>query len=175
MRAWRLFDHAAPYARTPGFDPIDGAGGLHAAGRWNDLGTPVVYTSSNASLAVLERAAHTGLADFDDQTLLELALPEDASVEEVSVERAWQLQHQALSAGEDPEARSRAFGSDWLRSARTLVLRVPSVIVPFDHNFILNPLHVAMARVEIVRMERFSLDPRLLPYQREVDTGAPRD
>ena len=175
MRAWRLFDHVAPYACTPGFDPIDGAGGLHAAGRWNDLGTPVVYTSSSASLAVLERAVHTGLADFDDQTLLELALPEDASVEEVSVERAWQLQHQALAAGEDPEARSRAFGSAWLRSARTLVLRVPSVIVPFDHNLILNPLHVDMARVEIVRKERFSLDPRLLPYQRALEGGAPRD
>ena len=173
MRAWRLFDHVAPYACTPGFDPIDGAGGLHAAGRWNDLGTPVVYTSSNASLAVLERAAHTGLADFDDQTLLELALPEDASVEEVSVERAWQLQHQALSAGEDPEAHSRAFGSDWLRSGRTLVLRVPSVIVPFDHNLILNPLHVDMARVEIKRRERFSLDPRLLPYQRAFVAGEP--
>jgi len=175
VRAWRLFDHAAPYARIPGFDPIDGAGGLHAAGRWNELGTPVVYTSSNASLALLERAVHTGLADVDDQTLLELALPDDASVEEVSVERAWQLQHQAVANGEDPEARSRAFGSDWLRSARTLVLRVPSVIVPFDHNLILNPQHAEMARVEIVRRERFSLDPRLQPYQRALSGGPPRE
>jgi RES domain-containing protein len=174
VRAWRLFDHAAPYASTAGFDPIDGAGGLHAAGRWNDVGTPVVYASSNASLAILERAVHTGLAEFDDQTLLELALPDDASVEEVSVERAWQLQHHALSLGEDAEARSRAFGSAWLRSLRTLVLRVPSVIVPFDHNLILNPRHADMARVEIVRKERFSLDPRLLPYQRAHDAGPPR-
>ena len=175
MRVWRLFDHAAPYALAPGFDPVDGAGGLHAAGRWNDVGTPVVYTSSNASLAVLERAVHTGLADFDEQTLLELAVPEDASVEEVSVERAWQLQHQALSAGEDSEARSRAFGSAWLRSERTLVLRVPSVVVPFDHNLILNPRHAEMARVEVTRRERFSLDPRLLAYQRALDGGAPPD
>ena len=175
MRAWRLFDHGAPYARAAGFDPIDGAGGLYAAGRWNELGAPIVYTSSNASLAILERAVHTGLAEIDDTTLLELAVPDDASVEEVSVERAWQLQHQALAGGEDPEARSRAFGSAWLRSARTLVLRVPSVIVPFDHNLILNPRHVEMARVEIVRREHFSLDPRLQPYQRTLDGAEPRD
>ena len=83
------------------------------------------------------------------------------------------MQHQALLAGEDPEAHSRAFGSDWLRSGRTLVLRVPSLIVPFDHNLILNPLHVDMARVEIKRRERFSLDPRLLPYQRAFVAGEP--
>lgn len=169
MRVWRLFDHAAPYARAPGFDPIDGAGGLHASGRWNELGAPVVYTSSNASLAVLERAVHTGLAEFDDQTLLEIEVPENATIESVSAERAWQLQHQALTLGEDPEARSRAFGSAWLREARTLVLRVPSVIVPFDHILVLNPRHPDMARVQVVHTERFTLDPRLAPYQRAID------
>ena len=174
MRVWRLFDHAAPYACAPGLYPIDGAGGLHASGRWNELGAPVVYTSSNASLGVLERAVHTGLADFDDQTLLEIEVPEDASVESVSVERAWQLQHQALALGEDPEARSRAVGGAWLREARTLVLRVPSVIVPFVHDLVLNPRHADMARVQIVRTERFTLDPRLVPYQRAIDADTAR-
>jgi len=42
------------------------------------------------------------------------------------------------------------------------VLRVPSVIVPAESNFLLNPRHPAFERIEIGPPEELRLDPRLV-------------
>ena len=51
MLLWRLYRQA----HGPG---LDGAGGLHAAGRWHELGSPVVYFGASAAIVVLEKLAH---------------------------------------------------------------------------------------------------------------------
>ena len=50
----------------------------------------------------------------------------------------------------------------WVAEARSLVLRVPSAVIPSSANFLLNPLHPAFPSVTIDRPERFAFDPRLL-------------
>ena len=48
-------------------------------------------------------------------------------------------------------ADSAAYGSEWLTSARTALLRVPSIVLPQESNILVNPSHtdVAMFRCEI--------------------------
>jgi len=50
-------------------------------------------------------------------------------------------------------------GERWLRESRTAVLSVPSVVIPHERNFVLNPIHAEFARLKINPSERFSFDP----------------
>ncbi len=52
-------------------------------------------------------------------------------------------------------------GTRWIRARKTLVLAVPSAIIPHELNYLLNPLHPQFKRVRIGPPEPFFFDPRL--------------
>lgn len=52
-----------------------------------------------------------------------------------------------------------AFGERWLRTAGAAVLSVPSVVIPHERNYILNPGHADFATVVPQTAEPFSFDP----------------
>lgn len=158
MLAWRIFDHAAAYATQPGFDPLDGAGGLQGAARWHHRGHPILYAASNPSLALLEILVHIDPRRFREQTLLRLEFEDD--VERVSRAQLVQLLRDAPAHA--PEARTRDYGSAWLREKRSLALVVPSLAMPFDDNVLLNPLHPRAEGIRIAVRERITLDERLV-------------
>jgi RES domain-containing protein len=62
-----------------------------------------------------------------------------------------------------PTPASQHLGDDWLATDRSAVLRVPSVIVPGEFNYLRNPAHPDFAAIEIHTPEELTLDPRLLP------------
>jgi len=41
----------------------------------------------------------------------------------------------------DSRLKTADRGSEWVSSLRTAVLRVPSAVIPAEHNYILNPHH----------------------------------
>lgn len=61
----------------------------------------------------------------------------------------------------DPAAASRSIGDDWIARRNSLVLRVPSVLVPEEDNLIVNPEHPQARDVRIVGTRAFHFDPRL--------------
>jgi RES domain-containing protein len=68
-------------------------------------------------------------------------------------------------AGWDGLAPSRAaqrFGDLWAAERRSLVLVVPSAIVPGEHNYALNPSHPRSGSLAIGALVDYDLDPRLL-------------
>jgi hypothetical protein len=65
--------------------------------------------------------------------------------------------------------KSRAYGSEWVDKKFRLVLDVPSVIVPQERNYLLNPLHKGIAKVKATNLGRFSYDPRLRPLSASLD------
>lgn len=111
MRAWRIYDPEAPHARQPNFDPLSGAGGLHAAARWNHKGHPILYAAANPSLALLEVLVHIDPGRFRERTLVELSLDDD--VEEVTHAHLLQIQRDAMR--DDLEAGTRRYGTSWLQ------------------------------------------------------------
>ena len=149
MRVFRI-------ARAP-YPVLDGEGASRAGGRWNSRGVPVVYTAGSRALAALEVLAWT---DPDvaplDLLLSEIRVPADASVETVpseSLPHDWQR----------PEyVDGRLTGDEWARSLRTLVLKVPSALLPEEHNYLLNPRHPDARKLRLVRSRPFEFDPRLL-------------
>lgn len=52
-------------------------------------------------------------------------------------------------------------GDRWASSLRSLLLVVPSVIVPEENNVLLNPLHSRRSAVTATKLRRFTYDQRL--------------
>lgn len=134
----------------------DGEGARQTGGRWNSVGTAVVYTSATLSLALTETLVHIPAGvlsaytaipiDFDD-TLVTMLEPKDIPTD-------WNAN--------PPPASTQAIGDAWVSAARSAVLRVPSVVVPIEFNYVLNPSHADFARAHIGAPMPFPFDPRLI-------------
>ena len=159
LRVWHLYDHKAEYAKVTGFNALEGNGGLFVANRWNLRGHPILYTASSASLASLEILVHVNPSVFGERKILELELPVNLEIEQVSLETFFTLQRDADP--EDDRNLSQRFGQTWLQEQRSPILRVPSAVIPWEHNYLLNPRHPQASRVRVCRRDLFRLDPRL--------------
>jgi RES domain-containing protein len=58
-------------------------------------------------------------------------------------------------------AATQGLGDRWLDRQSSALLRVPSAIVPYTWNWLLNPIHRDAARVRTAETIRVSFDPRL--------------
>ncbi len=56
---------------------------------------------------------------------------------------------------------TRHVGTDWLRANRTVLLRIPSAIVPHTSNCLSNPLHPDAKAFQIVEAMNYPFDPRI--------------
>jgi RES domain-containing protein len=64
---------------------------------------------------------------------------------------------------EFPEPNSlKQFGNDFLKENKYLFLKVPSAIIPEEHNYLMNPLHPQATEVKILSSLPFRFDPRLV-------------
>ncbi|MBL9174387.1 MAG: RES family NAD+ phosphorylase [Verrucomicrobiales bacterium] len=147
-QAWRIVKetHAA--------SAFSGEGARLYGGRWNSPGTGVVYTSGSRALAALETLVHLN----PPVIFRYVAIPiqwEDGLVERVAALPAEWTQ-------EPPPPATMGIGDLWVREARSAVLELPSVIVPGEPNYLLNPAHPDFRRIAIGKPEPFSFDPRLL-------------
>ncbi len=70
----------------------------------------------------------------------------------------------SLPVGWDADPSGRAsiqFGTAWIQSAASALLRVPSVIVPDEYNVLINPLHPDSGAVTAVKIRKWLYDSRL--------------
>ena len=52
-------------------------------------------------------------------------------------------------------------GDQWVREAKSTILKVPSVIVGGDSNYLLNTCHKDYQKVKLLRTESFEFDDRI--------------
>jgi RES domain-containing protein len=172
MKLWCIYDHNAPYAKRPGFNPLDGQGGVFASARWHHAGTPVLYAAHHPSLAMLEVLVHIDSTQFGERSAIELDVPRK-SIESLTLEHFFQaiqarqvpvldqeLVRDAPSG--DTQRLTRNYGTQWLHENRSLLLEVPSLIMPFERNCLINPNHPEVKRIRLLRTERVRLDARLV-------------
>ena len=120
---------------------------------------PAVYTAAHLSLAVLEILVHVP-AEEDlptDLVAISADVPDDFGVEHVRVD---ELPPGWRRTPAPPLLADR--GTAWLTAARTVVLAVPSAVIPAETNYILNPAHPEFRAIVVHRAERFDLDLRLV-------------
>lgn len=153
MRVWRLCH------RQFAASAFTGLGAKLYGGRWNHKGLPVVYCSATLSLAVLEVLVHhRAPVPPPDFVAIPADLPARTKIKTLQVSelpREWHT---------DPAPpQLQVIGSAWLESLSSLTLAVPSVLVPQELNYLLNPRHPDFAKLIIGVPQTFPFDPRLWP------------
>ncbi len=124
MIVWRIARH----------NSIDGS---TAAGRWNERGVKVLYTSSNPSLCSWEYFAHQVGADRwpTDLSLISIEIPDDPDIVVktaiTKLPSGWNKLPYKMAV--------RKTAKELLIDKNLLGIKLPSVIIPEDWNFVLNP------------------------------------
>ena len=131
---------------------LTGTGAKLFGGRWNHINVPCIYTAGSAALAVLEYSVnvnvafvphHLSLAIFEiDEKYIHIPekLPGD-----------WATVPAPLSA--------KDFGNQLL-SDNIPVIRIPSVVIPAEYNYLLNP-SAALKAFRLVEVQEFRYDMRI--------------
>lgn len=135
---------------------ILGTGAALYPGRWNKLGTPVLYTGSTKEIALLEAIVHVPQMLIPDWDIITLEIP-DNSLTELAIEELptnWSTYPAPSFLAE--------LGENWVRARNTIALKVPSCIIISSYNFLLNCSHPEYAKVKILDQSKFNLDLRLL-------------
>lgn len=134
---------------------LSGEGARLFGGRWNRVGTPMVYCGSTLSLCALEILVHV-TAVPSGFVSIPLVVPAGIEIERwdaSSLPPDWRT----MPGG----AALAAMGTEWARSGRTVALEVPSAVVASETNVLLNPMHPDIAKLTIGDAEPFPFDPRL--------------
>lgn len=135
---------------------LSGTGGLMAEGRWSRKGFRVFYTSQSQALCFAELSVRLPISVAPvPYSIVHLEVP-DGLIEEAFSPDPLPMDWKCF-----PYSKSTLeLGTRFLLDARSLIMRVPSAIVPDEANFILNPLHVDFQQVVIRAIEPFPIDER---------------
>lgn len=149
MRVWRLCRRR--------YQALTGEGARLFGGRWNSRGIRVVYASATLSLAALEFFVHLD-PDVrpDDLVSIPAEIPLDWVLETLDpsdLPRNWRAY--------PPPEDIQQVGDTWLRTNKSVILAVPSVIIPHENNFLINPEHPDFSRIRVGSSEPFTFDPRM--------------
>jgi len=151
IRAFRIIK--AKYVPTA----FNGEGARLYGGRWNSMGTRMIYLAGSLSGATLELLVH-----IDDYSTIEglysyvpVDLPEELihSIDEKMLPKGWNASTIAFS--------TQKIGDEWVASMSSVVLKVPSVITEGEANFLVNPAHEDFPKLRIGEACEFKLDPRI--------------
>lgn len=149
MHLWRISNYA----------DLKGIGGLRASGRWHFAGQPVVYLAEHPAGALLETLVHAEIgspADLPDTyQLLRVEVPDTITVAEIpapAMPENWR----------DNPDWTQAAGTEWLEAGTSVLLKVPSAVMPYSHNYVMNPEHAEAGSLRIEMAIQVRQDPRIL-------------
>jgi RES domain-containing protein len=137
------------------FPTNSGEGAAKYGGRWNRIGSEVIYAAQSPSLAALEVLVHYSILP-SNHLLTEIRITESVPI--------LQLEVHDLPSGWDSEIlipQTQELGEQWLREKRFPVLSLPSTIIPFERNFVINPAHKAFKEIEFRTIGPVHFDRRL--------------
>lgn len=150
LTVWRLC--TARYAATA----FDGKGARLYGGRWSPKGVPLTYTAESRALAIVEVLANAedpGQLALVPWVFISAEFPPHLMEIPLRVPEDWRHFPRSIA--------TQGFGAKWGKEKRSVVLRVPSAVVPGEFNYLLNPAHPDFKQVKIGKPESFSFDPRL--------------
>ncbi len=130
------------------------------AHRWNLDDQFTIYTASSRSLASLELIVN--LNSIPPSQLFKVMV--------ISIADEEGLFTQVLQAGLPASWRSMTayphlqhIGAEWYQYQKSLVLKVPSAVIPQEYNYLINTKHPDFKdKVTLVRTEDYFWDERLL-------------
>jgi hypothetical protein len=91
-----------------------------------------------------------------DFSLVAIEVPEN-SVDEISYAK---IKDELIRNGLN--SNFKLIGDNWLKKNTILLLKVPSVVIPEEFNYLINPLHKDFHKVKIKETKLFRFDERLV-------------
>ena len=155
VEIWRIA------ADTPDYEAHDlsGKGAEKTGGRWNRKDTPMVYTSGSRSLACLETIVHLSAGNPLplNRFLVKIQVP-------ISLWNARVVFKTSDHVGWDAEPAGKVsldWGTGWALGKTSLIAAVPSIIVPEETNFLINPAHSDAGKLKATKVRKWTYDFRL--------------
>ena len=134
---------------------ITGTGAKLMGGRWNSKGVPLLYVSEHISLAVLEMLVNTKFKDLIiPLDLISIQIPEKVTQGEISLKKmkkGWITDY----------GYTRFMGDEFIKNKQSLLLKIPSVVITEEFNYLVNPLHPDFKKIKIIETRSFKTDERL--------------
>jgi RES domain-containing protein len=134
---------------------LTGTGGLYGPGRWHREGTRIVYAAESIALAMLEVLGHWPKIPAN-MSLITLEIPDNASIKTLKISELpadWR---------NSPGPQELAdIGERWIQEGSFWLVRVPSVHVPTEFDYLLNPFHPEHQTLKISSIEPYPFDARL--------------
>lgn len=126
-------------------------------GRWNSEGNKVIYCAESIALAFLENMIRRqGVGFNDDFKIMFIQFPDEAlitSVEVSELKKGWRES--------DHCSQCQQLGNQWYEECKTLLLKVPSAVLPEGFNFVINTLHKDYKKVKLVEVTELVPDERI--------------
>lgn len=136
---------------------LTGKGAELYGGRWNLVGIPCIYTSGTRSLSFLEYTANVQLDNIPRALTYTIYEIPDSEIVDCPISTCpgnW--------ADRPPSLLTQQFGTDLLNNdPPPLILRVPSVIISQEFNYIINPKSDKFNLIKILNIEDHVYDIRI--------------
>jgi RES domain-containing protein len=137
---------------------ISGKGAFMYGGRWNSEGTFMLYTSLNASLAMLELLVHADESEVPPQMFIsQIEIVEKGPIYEfpdLELPKAWR---------EPGNLQLKTRGDRMMAEKKYIGFKVRSAVLPNEWNILLNPLFPGYSDLVVVRkIDKIETDIRLL-------------
>lgn len=132
-----------------------GEGAFKFGGRWNRSGEVVIYSSETKALATLEILVNIQIAKDLKFYVMAINIPNNIVKETIhlnSLPKKWRTY----------PSTTVAIGSEWIRNAKSCVLKIPSVIIPEEFNYLINPNHEDYKKIKISEPRKFCFDEKFL-------------
>ena len=135
---------------------LNGIGASIRGGRWNSKGVQMIYTAANRALAMAEVAVHFTYATLaDDYMMLIIRVPDTSmgSIEAKHLPKDWNsFPH---------KSKTQNVGDRFIVEGKHLLLKVPSVVVYGEYNYLINPNHPDFKKIKVTDADKFPFDRRL--------------
>ncbi|WP_127138912.1 RES family NAD+ phosphorylase [Flagellimonas oceanensis] len=136
---------------------LNGKGAAKSGNRWNSKGREIIHSAESRALAMAEVAVHLTLATLpSDFVMIEIDIPDDIQIkvlEQKDIPENWNTH--------PPRVSTQRIGDDFLDTADSCVLKVPSAVVQYDHNYLINPNHKDFFKISISQVQEFLFDKRI--------------
>lgn len=136
---------------------LSGKGAELTGGRWNSKGIAMLYSSHSKALCTVEIAVHTPLGNIPvDYMLVTIEIPDNLKVTVTSPSELpgnWKTLPHSHS--------TQLVGDHFILSDQYAVMKVPSVVVQGEYNYLINPSHPESKTINIKSIEPFEFDSRL--------------
>lgn len=150
MKVFRL-------ARLKYAKSLSGKGAAKSGNHWNSKGVEMIYTAESRALAMAEVLVHISLNQMpSDYKMLTIKIPDDIKIKNLKA-----LELPISWNSHPPSIYSQQVGDAFIMANDFCVLKVPSVVVYGNFNYLINPYHKDFNRIKIKIVDDFPIDQRL--------------